>query len=233
MLDIGQAVREGGPLVVGVAGSRCGVGSMEVGAEECDLIELRLDVLGTGREVREFARRHRERFPILLTARHPAEGGPPGYDAASRAAAFRALMEEAAAIDLELRAIEELGVIWEMAGAGGLVRVASFHDFAGCPSGDELKDRIEAMRRAGADVCKLAFRIEKPRDLLTLTGVLEGGAGRPLAVMGMGFLAAPSRVLAARLGSVLNYGYLGEAATAPGQWPARLLKEAVAHIGRD
>ena len=45
--------------------------------------------------------------------------------------------------------------------------------------------------------------------------------------MGMGPLAPASRLLAAQLGSVLNYGYLGSEPTAPGQWSARFLKEAV------
>ena len=49
--------------------------------------------------------------------------------------------------------------------------------------------------------------------------------------MGMGPLAPASRLLAAQCGSLLNYGYLGTGSTAPGQWPARLLKEALAHGG--
>jgi 3-dehydroquinate dehydratase I len=48
-----------------------------------------------------------------------------------------------------------------------------------------------------------------------------------VATMGMGPLAAASRVRCALAGSVLNYGYLGEAPTAPGQWPAAKLRAAI------
>ncbi len=46
----------------------------------------------------------------------------------------------------------------------------------------------------------------------------------------MGPLAAVSRLLCAQCGSVLNYGYLGKEATAPGQWAAGALKEAIARL---
>jgi 3-dehydroquinate dehydratase-1 len=42
--------------------------------------------------------------------------------------------------------------------------------------------------------------------------------------MGMGGLGRVSRLTLAKLGSLLNYGFLGEA-NAPGQWPARQLKD--------
>jgi 3-dehydroquinate dehydratase-1 len=48
--------------------------------------------------------------------------------------------------------------------------------------------------------------------------------------MGMGPLAPVSRLLCAQCGSVLNYGFLGETATAPGQWDSALLKTAIARL---
>ena len=51
-----------------------------------------------------------------------------------------------------------------------------------------------------------------------------------MSMMGMGELAPASRLLYAQHGSLLNYGYLGEEPTAPGQWPAILLKEAISNI---
>jgi 3-dehydroquinate dehydratase len=43
----------------------------------------------------------------------------------------------------------------------------------------------------------------------------------------MGALAPESRVRCAHAGSVLNYGYIGQAPTAPGQWTAAALREAI------
>jgi 3-dehydroquinate dehydratase-1 len=48
--------------------------------------------------------------------------------------------------------------------------------------------------------------------------------------MGMGPLAPVSRLLCAQCGSVLNYGYLGKTATAPGQWDAAFLKQAIGRL---
>jgi len=52
----------------------------------------------------------------------------------------------------------------------------------------------------------------------------------PISIMGMGRLAPVSRLLYAQLGSVLNYGYIGDTPTAPGQWSARMLKQAITNL---
>jgi len=54
--------------------------------------------------------------------------------------------------------------------------------------------------------------------------------GLAVSSMGMGPLAPVSRQLLAQCGSVLNYGYLGNAATAPGQWDSALLKTAISRL---
>lgn len=230
MHDLTQALHESRPLVVGAAGTPS-ILATSVSAGECDLIELRLDLLGCGAPVREFAERHRRRFPILLTARHPGEGGRPPGDPETRRAALLEMLPAAAAIDLELQSIGELAAVWNEARRLRLLRVASFHDFTGAPPPATLLDTIDSMHRAAADVAKLAFRIDRPAGLLQLADLLQTTPPLPLAVMGMGPLAPSSRLLAAQLGSVLNYGYLGDVPTAPGQWPARLLLEALKASG--
>jgi len=59
--------------------------------------------------------------------------------------------------------------------------------------------------------------------LLTLLGESEG----PLAVMGMGTLGRAARLLFARAGSVLNYGWL-DRPLVPGQWSAAEFRELLA-----
>jgi 3-dehydroquinate dehydratase len=48
--------------------------------------------------------------------------------------------------------------------------------------------------------------------------------------MGMGVLAPVSRLLCAQSGSVLNYGFIGQTATAPGQWDSLRLKQSIASL---
>lgn len=231
MVEMRDVLQDNRPLVVGAVGDSSVLGET-IGSGQCDLIELRLDVLGTGSEVRSFAERHSAAFPLLLTARHPAEGGHHDLDEKARLEALEVLFDRAAALDLELRTLATGPEIWDEAGSRGVLRIASRHDFDRCPEFEDLQDSVAAMRDAGADVAKLAFRIEQPADLQIIPRLLRECPGR-LAVMGMGPLAPVSRLLAAHCGSLLNYGYLGSGSTAPGQWPARLLKEALAHDEAD
>ncbi len=226
MEDLSTAIQSHQPLIVGAVGDRR-VLELTIADSDCDLIELRLDSLGVGTEVHEFAERNKASHPILLTARHPDEGGKNALTCSQRASLYAALLPAGALIDLELRSIRELGEIWAAAEEHGLLRIASWHNFENCPGLNKLCDTIAAMKEAGAEIAKCAFRLNQPSDLQRVAEAFEN-APLPLAIMGMGPLAPASRLLAANLGSVLNYGYLGEEATAPGQWPARLLKEALA-----
>jgi 3-dehydroquinate dehydratase-1 len=54
--------------------------------------------------------------------------------------------------------------------------------------------------------------------------------GIAVATMGMGALAPVSRLLCAQSGSLLNYGYIGQTSTAPGQWDSLRLKQAIASL---
>ena len=56
-------------------------------------------------------------------------------------------------------------------------------------------------------------------------------AAPALSVMGMGAYGKVSRLVFARAGSVLNYGFL-DRVQVPGQWPAELLKARLAELER-
>lgn len=212
------------PLVVGAISSASTL-DQEIPVTECDLVELRLDSLGAGESVKNFCTRHQNRLPILLTARDPAEGGVNDLGGGARGDLLRDLLPFASVVDVELRSLDALDVVWTEARERGITRVASFHDFDRTPGIDTLRDKITRAADAGADIAKFAFRINEPRDLAIISAILRIPAGLPLAVMGMGTLAPASRLLAMQLGSCLNYGFLGSQPTAPGQWPARLLMQ--------
>ena len=95
-----------------------------------------------------------------------------------------------------------------------------------------MLDRRRPAARAtpGPRVFKVAAMLHQPADLARLADFQLADHGLPVATMGMGPLAPVSRLLCAQCGSVLNYGYLGETPTAPGQWDAALLKQAIARL---
>ena len=226
MPTLRDLLASGRPLTVGAL-TDPGVLGEQFTAADCDLIELRLDALGTGDAVRSFAERHFGTLPLLMTARSPAEGGLNEWEASTRAEALATFLPLAGAIDIELASLRELRPVWEEAGAAGVVRVVSGHNFQGLPEDTEIMRTLDAMARTDADIAKVAFALGDEDDLFRFATVVRSWGTLPLAYMGMGDLGPASRVLAVLGGSVFNYGFLGGEATAPGQWPARLLKEVI------
>ncbi|MBK1834827.1 type I 3-dehydroquinate dehydratase [Roseibacillus ishigakijimensis] len=194
--------------------------------QDTDLIELRLDALGAGEEVIDFARRHSPALPLLITARAPEEGGLGQHDLTSRLHLLRSLLPFASLIDIETANHELYQDLLEEAAAREVATVFSYHDFE---EFDHL-ETIETLARAqalGATIAKAAVTVRDPLELTLFESLLAEMEGVPFSLMGMGKYGPASRLLAAQHGSVLNYGYLGAQATAPGQWPAPLLKQVL------
>ncbi|MFT5109984.1 MAG: 3-dehydroquinate dehydratase-1 [Pseudoalteromonas tetraodonis] len=194
----------------------------------CDCLEFRLDSLSSSNLLpaaeSAILRAH---APSIITVRHSQEGGEGELDAATRATLYQRYLEVAWAIDIEIQSLEELAEVVAAAKAGKPLVIASFHDFDKLPETTLLEEKIEQGIAAGADIVKLAARLHSQDDIIRLVSVLEKETRIPLSVMGMGSLGKASRLLAAKSGSILNYGYLTEA-NAPGQCPAEILKELIA-----
>jgi len=197
-------------------------------AGQCDIAEIRLDVFH-----REFAHNgaalwaHLLPFPLLFTARRHDEGSPFDLDLATRTKLLAAALPDASMIDIEARSASEMANLISEITAAGVPWVASYHDFGQLPSRQKLDTHAEIAREAGASAFKAAARLRTMDDLTALAHFQMSEAGIPLATMGMGVLAPVSRLLCAQAGSVLNYGYIGETATAPGQWSASQLRESI------
>src|SRR5262245_23208083 len=102
------------PLVVGAVSQAETLGALAGMPDlpgECDLVELRLDTIGLdSAEVHERAKNLP--VPLLITARHPDEGGQHGLSAADRVALLEGCLDLAALVDVELRSAMDLqGVI--------------------------------------------------------------------------------------------------------------------------
>lgn len=191
-----------------------------------DFVEVRLDLLPakTKKEPLQSIP-----LPVLLTARHPGEGGGRDWHAGEREERVRELLPVAAAMDWELAFVREAGELIGGARSMGVAWVCSFHDFNATPSLSKLLKMRDRAFGVGADVFKVAAFLRDAADLCTLLTLLEKSDGLPLAVMGMGPLGRASRLLFAASGSVLNYGWLHRPQV-PGQFPALLLRERIAEV---
>jgi 3-dehydroquinate dehydratase-1 len=221
------------PLVVGSVGRGDALSLLDPNTirTDCDVLEIRLD--GLANDEGQLARTEWQRFsniPLLFTARRPEEGGIGSWNAAGRMALLKSVLPDAALLDIEAASIAEMRDLIDAAGRTGVPWIASFHDFNGMPEEKTLFSALQCAKDAGASVFKWAAMIRKPTDLSRLAEFQQHDHGIPVASMGMGNLAVVSRLLCAQCGSVLNYGYLGEEPTAPGQWDAGSLKRAISRL---
>ena len=204
------------PLVVGVIRTRAALAALPPEPANCDVLELRVDLLGPDAPWRDAARRCREAgLPVLFTARQTQEGGEWAGDEPSRLEMYRSALPDVSAIDVELRS----GLVADLlpaARAAGVRVIGSFHDFTGTPSSAELATLVQEGRSLGVDVVKLATFLGGRDDLGRLAHLSEQFPRIRLCLLGMGPLGAESRVALPLAGSCLTYGF-ADTASAPGQ----------------
>ncbi len=197
--------------------------------QDVDLLELRADALaGRLGEVRRFL--EKAKVPILLTVRHPAEGGIGNLTAATRKKMFEEFLPHAALVDVELRSVAVLGRVIDEAKGRGITVVVSDHHFHRTPILAQMRERRSRAFAAGADIFKLAAVTNDAASLARLIDFIATGKPRSLAVMGMGKFGQVSRLVLACAGSVLNYGYL-DRPNASGQCEARELRQMLLKLG--
>ena len=174
-----------------------------------DLFELRLD--GLSEALRELDRSiGRLRAPLILTARHPAEGAQQRLPRRHRAELLLRFLPRATYVDVELRSLAELAEVIAEAGRRQVRRIVSVHDLRRTPSVDAMLRLGARATAASPDVFKLVTRVDTPAGvdrLLTAFEILR--TSFPVSAMGVGRFGRESRVELFARGSVLNYAHLG------------------------
>lgn len=194
-----------------------------------DVTELRLDFLGDvycKKTLLAATQAVREALPdrgLIATWRTRDEGGDKDLDRDDYVDLLRSLIESGSvdAIDLEYFFVPQvMKSLVDLAKARGLTVIMSNHDFHKTPSREEIVDRLLGMRKAGAQVAKLACMPQGPEDLLTLLAatyeVHKAYPDQALITMSMGHLGMLSRVCGSIFGNCLSFGTVGQA-SAPGQ----------------
>ena len=194
-----------------------------------DLFELRLDQLpGCLDELEEKA--PTLRIPLIITARHPAEGGANRLSTQRRLALLLRFLPHARYVDVELRSAKALKSILDLARRKSIRRIISFHDFDNTPSIRTLKGKARAAKSAGANIFKVATRTNTPAQLERLLDFVAGhDVDLAVAAMGLGKLGSISRIILAQLGSPLIYASLRQPAI-EGQFSLQRLRSALAAL---
>jgi 3-dehydroquinate dehydratase I len=205
------------PRVVGVIASRADLDRAILMRTPPDLFEVRLDCLVriVGRLERQL---QRLRAPLIITARHPQEGGANKLSLRQRRDLLTRFLNCADYVDVELRSASALHSLLSMAEQKKMRRIISFHDFKSTPLPRILCAKGQAAKAYGANIFKVATRTDTPIQLARLLDfVTNRDADLPVSAMGIGQLGAISRVLLARAGSVLIYASVAEKSHIEGQ----------------
>lgn len=196
------------PLIAGVIFTRTDLQRAVQMRNPPDLFELRLDALFAIREKLEAALRNL-RAPLIITARHPREGGSNHLSAQTRRSLLLRFLPHAAYVDIELRSAGTFAAILEAARAKRVRIIISLHDFNETPSRPRLDRTARTAWSLGADLLKIATRTDTAAQLARLRDFFQSARlEMDIAAMGIGRLGRVSRFEFAHR-SALNYGHLG------------------------
>ena len=175
-----------------------------------DLFELRLDQLA--RDVDEVEKKlSKLRAPLIMTARHPREGGANQLSTQQRRDLLSRFLPRARYIDVELRSVNALRSLLQAARRKNVGRIVSFHNLKATPDSRTLQTKARAAKAQGANIFKLATRTDTPAQLARLFDFMtKKNVDLAVSVMGIGRFGAISRVLLAHCGSALIYASLCE-----------------------
>ena len=205
----GKRRRQGAP-VVGVIASPAELDFAVRMNEPPDLFELRLDRL-----VRVIDRLEKKitrlRAPLIVTARHPMEGGANRLSPQQRHNLLARFLSQARYMDIELRSAPLYVPLIRLARRKNVRRIISVHYLKSTPPPSRLRAQAQAAKTYGADFFKVATRTD---TLMQLARLIDFAAANDLGIavsaMGIGKLGAASRVLLACCGSGLVYVSLGQ-----------------------
>ncbi len=193
----------------------------------CDILELRADLLGVGLPdwLERATELEAEGRPVLVTIRHAREGGHWFGTDEDRLDMLTRILPHLSAVDYEIRSAG-FSTLVQRAHAAGKPVVASYHDFHGCPSVEELHAVVREAAAADADIIKIAAVTQREEELARMESFLAAHRGAPLCLLGMGALGPESRKRLPARGSCLTYGYVDEA-NVPGQLSSAELMDYV------
>jgi 3-dehydroquinate dehydratase I len=205
------------PRVVGVIASRADLEQAVRMRRPPDLFELRLDRLaGIAGQVENMV--PKLRTPLIITARHPREGGAGKLGWRHRHDLLLRFLNHADFMDVELRSASALRSLLDLAENKNVRRIISLHNFKSTPDPRFLATKAREAKSQGADIFKVATRTDTPMELGRLLEFMtDARLDLALAVMGIGKLGAISRILLARAGSVLVYASVGAMSDMEGQ----------------
>jgi 3-dehydroquinate dehydratase-1 len=149
--------------------------------------------------------------PLIITARHPAEGGANQLSPRQRRDLLSQFLSRAHYVDIELRSVPAFQRLLRLARKQNVERIISVHYLKSTPPFRILRTKVRAAKAHGANIFKVATRTDTPEQLARLIDfVTRREVDLPVSAMGLGKLGLVSRILLACAGSALVYASLSE-----------------------
>ena len=163
-----------------------------------------------------------------LYASQPRKGRNPAEELAENQL-LKAIEAGAKYVDLEVEAPPMMGrKIRQACQEYGTMLIRSFHDFEGTPPEASLLSLLEKGRRFGGEVVKIVTTATCKADADRVLALYREAEPGTLVAFCMGPEGRESRLEALKQGAPFTYACLtAEEATAPGQWTAAEMDEAV------
>ncbi|MBU0527706.1 MAG: type I 3-dehydroquinate dehydratase [Candidatus Micrarchaeota archaeon] len=139
----------------------------------------------------------------------------------------------ASMVDIELESTEEYRKkIIAKAREKNCEVIISYHNYEQTPSRNELEKIIEQCFEKGADIAKIACKVNSEKDNARLLGLLD--CEKKLVVIGMGRLGRVTRILGPLLGSKFTFASAGTGKeTAEGQLSKKEMEEILEVLKND
>ena len=164
----------------------------------------------------------------LFLSQQPHKGRNPAEELAENLL-MAAIEAGAKYVDLEMEAPPMMGrKIRQACQQHGSILIRSFHDFEGTPPEATLLSTLEKGRRFGGEVVKIVTTATSKADVDSVLDLYREAEPGTLVAFCMGVEGRESRLEALKRGAPFTYACLTpEEATAPGQWTAAEMDEAV------
>ena len=149
--------------------------------------------------------RARDVAQVLTSKRLEVHGGAWTGSEEERKQRLLECVEFVDAVDIELLSTEINGAVSQACKKAGKTLIVSNHTLEGTPENPVLQGRIDAAKKLGADVVKLACLAETGDDVARLLGLVGANRDKGMIGISMGPKGAISRVAAPLFGSLLTY----------------------------
>lgn len=183
-----------------------------------DLIEVRVDLFSNRSDenlVKLLGELSQKGKPLIVTVRSSEEGSPVDLADSERLSLYETAAPYATFLDTEIHA-EIFHEVSIMGRDKKHLLIGSYHNFDLTPPEDDMLRIIERGFSYGADIVKVATRINRPEDIRTLAGLCVRFSRDGIVVVGMGEGSLISRVFFPMIGSLFSFGSIGKP-KAPGQ----------------